>query len=86
MFTPEFSGPDGSDFRLVANHYLGDDEALKLSVDFVRSRVAFGRLHVPTAAAKFVAHYDLRGQALPADIEDRLRAALAGACEVQVMK
>jgi hypothetical protein len=79
MFTPEFSGKDGSDFQLVANHYLGDDEALKLSVDFVRSRV-------PDASARFVVHYDLRGQVLPTDMEDRLRAALSGACEVEVMK
>jgi hypothetical protein len=86
MFTPEFSGKDGSEFQLVANHYLGNDEALKLSVDFVRSRVAFGRLHVPDAGARFVVRYDLREQALPADMEDRLRAALSGACEVEVMK
>jgi hypothetical protein len=86
MFTPEFTDKDGSEFHLVANHYVGDDQALSLSVDFVRSRVAFGKLHVPTPGGKFVVHYDLRGQALPGDIEDRLRAALSGVCEVQVMK
>jgi hypothetical protein len=86
MFTPEFTSKDGSEFHLVANHKLGDDEALTLSVDFVRSRVAFGKLHVPTPAATFVVHYDLRGQAVAADIEDRLRAALSGVCEVQAMK
>jgi hypothetical protein len=86
MFTPEFTSKDGSEFHLVANHKLGDDEALTLSVDFVRSRVAFGKLHVPTPAAKFVVHYDLRGQAVAADIEDRLRAALSGVCEVEALE
>jgi hypothetical protein len=85
-FTPEFTSKDGSEFHLVSNHGLGDDEALRLSADFVRARVAFAKLHVPAPAAKFVVHYDVRGQAVAADIEDRLRAALSGVCEVRVLR
>ena len=55
MFTPEFGNKEGSEFHLVANHYLGDDEAISLSIslsiDFNRARIAFGRLQVPPATA-----------------------------------
>ena len=84
MFTPEFSSKDASEFHLVANHYLETDDALSLSVEFVRHRVRFGRQHVPNPDAKFVVHYDVRGQNVPHDIVEKLRAALAGFCEVRV--
>jgi len=84
MFTPEFAAIDESEFHLVANHYLETRDARSLSVEFIRHRVIFGRQNVPTPGAKFVVHYDVRGQNVPGDIEEILRAALAGFCEVIV--
>jgi hypothetical protein len=84
MFTPEFVAQDGSEFHLVANHYLETEAARLLSIEFIRHRVRFGRQNVPTPAAKFVVHYDVRGQNLPDDIEESLRMALAEFCEVRV--
>jgi hypothetical protein len=84
LFTPEFAARDDSEFHLVAAHYLETEDARSLSVEFVRHRVRFGMQHVPNPGAKFVVHYDVRGQDVPWDIEERLRAALAGFCEVRV--
>jgi hypothetical protein len=86
MFTPEFAARDDSEFHLVANHYLETEDARLLSVEFVRHRVRFGTQNVPNPDAKFVVHYDVRGQDISGDIEERLRAALAGVCEVRVKR
>lgn len=61
MFTTEFAANDHTEFLLVANQSLGFDEAYTLSIDFVRSRIAFGWKNVPDPNAKFVVHYGLRG-------------------------
>jgi hypothetical protein len=87
LFTPENSSLDASEFHLVANHYLETEDALSLSVEFVRHRVRFGRQHVPNPAnAKFVAHYDVRGQNVSQEILEKLRVALAGFCEVRFVR
>ncbi|MGF6935504.1 hypothetical protein OKW41_004666 [Paraburkholderia sp. UCT70] len=61
MFTPEFSATDAAEHILLANHYLETEEALNLSIAFVRGRIHFGRQHVPLPAT-FVVHYDVRGE------------------------
>lgn len=76
MFTPEFTRNDGQEYVLVANHYVETADTLALSVAFNRARIAFGRKHVPGPNATFVVHYDMRGQNVASDIEERLRLAL----------
>jgi hypothetical protein len=47
MFTPEFVSPAHGEFVLVANHNLGSEMAVRLSIDYNRARIAFGRGQVP---------------------------------------
>jgi hypothetical protein len=85
MFAPEFSANDATEHILIANHFIETEEALNLSLAFVRARVLFGQQHVPSPA-KFVALYDVRGQNVRDNLEDRLRSALGDVAEVQVKR
>jgi hypothetical protein len=86
VFTPEFSAKDGTEHILVVNHYIETEEALNLSVAFVRARISFGRLHLPVQSANLVAIYDVRGQAVPDFLETRLQDALGDVAEVRVKR
>lgn len=86
MFTPEFSARDATEHILVMNHFIETDEALALSVAFVRARIDYGRQHVPSHAARFVAYYDVRGQHVWDDLETRLTDALGDVAEVKVKR
>lgn len=85
MFTPEFSGNDATEHILIANHFIETEEALNLSLAFVRARVIFGLQHVPTPA-RFVAYYDVLGQKVENDLEGRLENALGDVVEVRVKR
>jgi hypothetical protein len=85
MFTPEFSANDATEYTLIANHFIETEEALKLSLAFVRARVIFGLQHVPSPA-RFVTCYDVRGQKVETDLEERLRNALEDVTEVRVKR
>ena len=85
MFTPEFSATDATEHTLIANHHVETEEALNLSVAFVRARILFGRRHVPLPT-RFVAHYDVRGQRVVDDLESRLEKALGDVAEVRVKR
>ncbi|CAE6699888.1 hypothetical protein [Paraburkholderia aspalathi] len=85
MFTPEFSATDATEHTLIANHYVETEDALNLSVAFVRARILFGRQHVPLPT-RFVAHYDVRGQRIVDDLEGRLEKALGDVAEVRVKR
>jgi hypothetical protein len=86
MFTPEFSARDRTEHILVANHFIETEEALQLSLAFVRARVHYGRQHVPSPSARFVAYYDVRGQKIGDDLEVRLTNALKDVAEVRVKR
>lgn len=86
MFTPEFSVRDRHEHVLVVNHFIETEEALKLSLAFVRARVHYGRQHVPSPTARFVAYYDVRGQKVGGDLEARLTNALQDIAEVKVKR
>jgi hypothetical protein len=86
MFTPELVAKDNSEYVLVANHNFGNDEARNISISFMKSRVDFGRTHIPNGNSKFRIIYDLRGQMLPADIENWLQTEFLGICNVEVKK
>lgn len=86
MFTPEFSARDATEHTLVMNHFVETDEALALSIAFVRARIHYGRQHVPSRVAKFVAYYDIRGQKVDDDLETRLTDALQDVAEVRVKR
>ncbi|MBB5496860.1 hypothetical protein [Paraburkholderia sp. MM5384-R2] len=85
MFTPEFSATDAAEHILIANHYVETEEALNLSIAFVRGRIHFGRQHVPLPAT-FVVHYDVRGQRVMVELETRLEQALADVAKVRVKR
>jgi hypothetical protein len=86
MFTPEFSTTDATEHTLIDNHYVETDEALNLSITFVRARLLYGRQHVPLFAARFVAYYDVRGQKVTDDLERRLQEPLGDVAEVRVKR
>ncbi len=86
MFTPEFSANDATEYVLVANHYIETEEALQLSLAFVRARVRFGRQHIPSPTARFVAYYDVRGQNIGDDLEACLTTALQDVAAVRVRR
>ncbi len=86
MFTPEFSARDKPDYILVTNHFIETEAALELSIAFVRARVNFGRQHVLSPAATFVAYCDVRGQKVGDDLEERLITALQDVAEVRVKR
>ena len=86
MLTPEFSVRDRHEHVLVVNHFIETEEALKLSLAFVRARVHYGRKHVPSPTARFVAYYDVRGQKVGGDLEARLTNALQDIAEVKVKR
>ncbi|CAB3638877.1 hypothetical protein LMG24238_00095 [Paraburkholderia sediminicola] len=85
MFTPEFSATDATQHTLIANHYVETEEALNLSVAFVRARILFGRQHVPQPT-RFVVHYDVRGQRVADNLEGRLKKTLGDVAEVRVKR
>jgi hypothetical protein len=86
MFTPELVARDGSEFHLVANHDIGTDTARSLSMAFMRARIAFGRANVPDPNARFIVHYDVRGQLVPEDVEAKLVEKLGDVCEIVVKR
>jgi hypothetical protein len=86
MFTPEFSTADATGHTLIANHYVETQVALNLSVAFVRARILFGRQHVPLPSARFVVHYDVRGQKVADDLEGCLQQVLGDVAEIRVIR
>lgn len=81
-----FLARDATEHVLVANHYIETEEALQISLAFVRARVYFGREHIPSPAARFVAYYDVRGRNVGDDLEARLAVALQDVAEVRVRR
>jgi hypothetical protein len=84
-FTPGFSATNAAEHTLIANHYVEKEQALNLSIALVRACIYFGRQHVPPLA-RFVAHYDVRGQKVADDLESRLEQALGDVAEVRVKR
>lgn len=62
MFTPEFVVPHRGEFVLVANHSLESDEAVRLSIEFVLARIAYGATQLPPEIRVCRVVYDIRGQ------------------------
>lgn len=86
MFTPEFSSLERGEFVLVASHSLGTTEAIELSVEYNKARIAFGFLHVPPAMQKCRMIYDVRGQQLSSAVLNNVEAAFDGLCAVEFIR
>jgi hypothetical protein len=86
MFTPEFFRDEPAEYILVANHYVETEEAIALSTAFIRARIAYGRQHVPNEAGKFVVVYDVRGQLVADDFEQRCEEELGNLATIRVKR
>lgn len=83
MFTPDFVLPDRGECVLVANHSLASDEAVRLSLDFVLARIAFGRRHLPAEIRTCRVVYDIRGQLISETVIAAMTAAVGTAAQVE---
>jgi predicted DNA-binding transcriptional regulator YafY len=83
MFTPEFSSAEKGEFVLVASHSLENSEAVGLSIEYNKARIAYGLSQVPEALRKCRLVYDVRGQQLGESVLAQVRAALESTCVVE---
>lgn len=80
MFTPEFVSTVHGEFVLVANHSLESDEGIRLSIEYNRSRIAFGRVNMPDEIRSCRVIYDIRGQRVSTEVEGHVRSELQSEC------
>lgn len=80
MFTPEFVSSVHGEFVLVANHCLESDDAIRLSIEYNRARIAYGRINMPDEIRTCRVIYDARGQRVTQDVENRVRSDLQSEC------
>jgi hypothetical protein len=83
MFTPEFASDERGEFVLVANHSLGSEESVQMSIAYNKARIAFGSSHLPVHFKQCRIIYDIRGQALPEATINRVGQAFAGICNLE---
>ncbi|MEF9676998.1 hypothetical protein ABRQ00_12950 [Pectobacterium aroidearum] len=76
MFTPEFIHEDIGEFILVSNHCLASAEAVSFSIEFNRTRIAYGKSHLPAHIHTCRLIYDIRGQNVPPDVIEKITLAL----------
>ena len=80
MFTPEFTSETEREFVLVANHSLDSDEAVRLSIAYNLSRIAFGMTNVAPRLERCRLVYDIRGQRVADEVIRRIHRALDPHC------
>lgn len=80
MFTPEFISETERAFVLVANHNLDSDEAVRLSIGYNLSRIAFGLKHAAPRLERCRLVYDIRGQMVGDEVVRRIHQALDPHC------
>ncbi|PXX33720.1 hypothetical protein [Undibacterium pigrum] len=83
MFTPEFINHEKNEYVLVANHSLENQEAINLSLQFNKARIAFGNAHLPEHISSCRIIYDIRGQSLPAATIAQVSKTLESLCIVE---
>lgn len=83
MFTPEFVRTELGEFVLVASHSLESTEAARLSVEYNRARILYGRPHLPSGSWKCRLVYDVRGQSVSELTIDEVRTQLRDVATVE---
>ena len=83
MFTPELVSEELGEFVLVANHSLESAEAARLSVEYNRARILYGRPHLPSESWKCRLVYDVRGQSVDDLTIAQVRADLCDVATVE---
>jgi hypothetical protein len=86
MFTPEFINSDIGAFILVANHSLESDEATRNSISYNKTRIAYGRKHLPAQVKSCRLIYDIRGQTISETNIDKVKQALESLCSLEFMR
>ncbi|MEJ2436528.1 MAG: hypothetical protein P8Y35_00630 [Sulfurovaceae bacterium] len=72
MFTPEIINESNNEFILVANHNIESIEQLKLSIQYNKSRINYGKSHLPSHINICRLIYDLRGQNVADDFQSKI--------------
>ena len=83
MFTPEFISDTAGEFVLVANHSLETAEAIELSIQYNKARIAAGLMHLPEHIQKCRVVYDIRGQVVDDQGIRRVKACLDDVCTLE---
>ncbi|MFZ6759601.1 hypothetical protein ACO0K9_20535 [Undibacterium sp. Ji50W] len=83
MFTPEFINYAKNEYVLFANHNLENQDAINLSVQYNKARIAFGATHLPPHMKSCRIIYDIRGQSVSSLAIDEIIQALAALCTVE---
>jgi hypothetical protein len=85
MFTPEFSSDDKGEYVLVANHSLQSADAIELSIQYNKARIAFGTANLPSHIQKCRLIYDIRGQSVSEAVVGKVTEALKSICTLEFM-
>ena len=72
MFTPEIIDEINNEFILVANHNIESSEQLHLSIQYNKSRINYGKSHLPSNINSCRLIYDLRGQNVSNDFQSKI--------------
>ncbi|MFZ6876432.1 hypothetical protein ACO0LF_30640 [Undibacterium sp. Di27W] len=83
MFTPEFTIHEKNEYVLVASHSLENPEAIRLSLQYNKARIAFAHQHLPAHMNACRIIYDVRGQSVSAKTLDAITESLAAICTVE---
>ena len=83
MFTPEFSNPEFGEYILVANHNLESSERVEFSIKYNKSRIEFGKQHLPSNIHNCRLIYDIRGQSISQTSIDMITSALKNYCQIE---
>ncbi|MBC3919411.1 hypothetical protein H8L32_18110 [Undibacterium sp. CY18W] len=83
MFTPEFIDLSKNEYVLLANHNLENQDAINLSVQYNKARIAFGAKHLPPHMKSCRIIYDIRGQSISDLAINEIILALAALCTVE---
>lgn len=86
MFTPELINQERGEYILVANHNLENTEAICMSIQYNKARIAFGSGHLPQESRKCRLIYDIRGQSVSEDAIENITEALSSICVLEFKK
>lgn len=86
MFTPELINQELGEYILVANHNLENTEAISMSIQYNRARIAFGSGHLPDEFTKCRLIYDIRGQTVSENTIRNIIEALSPICVLEFKK
>lgn len=83
MFTPEFVNNERGEYVLVANHALESAEAVDLSIQYNKARIAFAAKHLPRHFRQCRLIYDIRGQSVSEAVIGKVKETLGAICTLE---